>query len=632
MTSITLPEKEGLMTSVAVVILSTALLLAMVLNLALKPSFSARLTTICMIIAFIGGVVIYGVGFAESTGDVGLSMIRTPFCVIKMFVGINDYGSIAGTTPVATPVRLVVFWIIHLLAFYSMASAAMFTLGEEALRYLRMLLSAKGDLTLIYGINDRSIDLGKECREAGTGSVVFISEDADHSTVTDLNNLGMSVITGPSAVSSDKSVMRKLRAGRRKINVFAMEEEDKDLFYALGLKDALKEAGVSPENTAITLPGAEDIITSMLQVSADRYGYGYVNVYDSAMLAARALIRTCPPWELVKFGCDGRAQEDFDCAIVGFGRHGQAVLKQLLMNGQFAGSTFHAAVFSPNFENEAGYMKAECTSLFKNYDIKSFRADGRSIEFYDYVEKHIGSLKLIAVCTGSEDSDREISDNLMMYLKRRSAQHICVVRCGKKGVRYQETVGSPIITTNIDSLEYLSAQKADRDAIIINSTYDGSDRTDWEKWVACDPFSKMSSRASADFIPAFIRAAGLSADEVSAGNWPPAADVLEVLGQTEHLRWNAFHFVMGYSPMSSEEFGERAEVYRRCAEKGLPGIRLTKDSENRTHACLIPWDELDDLSEKERSVTGRDVDYKQYDINNVLIIPDILRAREAAVK
>lgn len=66
------------MTSMTVVVLSTALLLAMVLNLALKPSYSAKLTAACMITAFVGGIIIYGVGFAESTGDIGLSMIRTP--------------------------------------------------------------------------------------------------------------------------------------------------------------------------------------------------------------------------------------------------------------------------------------------------------------------------------------------------------------------------------------------------------------------------------------------------------------------------------------------------------------------------------------------------------------------------
>ena len=620
------------MTSITVVILSTALLLAMVLNLALKPSFSARLTAVCMIISFIGGVLIYGIGFTESTGNIGISMIRTPFCVFKMFVGMNDLASIEGTTPVSTTFGVAVFWIMHLLAFYSMASAAMFTLGEEALRYLRMLLSAKGDLTLIYGINDSSISLGRECLEAGAGSVVFIADDADHATITDLNNKGMSVICGPAAVSSDRSVMRRLRIGRRKLTVFATDEQDKDLFYALRLKDALASAAVPPENTSITLPGAEDIITSMLQVSEDSYGYGYVNVYDSAMLAARALIRTCPPWVFIRFGPDGRAQEDYDCAVVGFGRHGQAVLKQLIMNGQFAGSSFHAAVFSPGFENEAGYMKAECASLFENYDIRNYKADGRSIEFYEYVEQHLGTLKLIAVCTGSEESDREISDNLMMYLKRRNAQHICVVRCGDDGVRYQETVGSPIITADINSLDYLSAQKADRDAILINSAYDSSDRTDWEKWVACDSFSKMSSRASADFIPAFIRASGLSEDEILAGNWPPAPEVLEVLGETEHLRWNAFHYVMGYSAMSDEQFDERAKSYRKSIAEGGSGIRLTKDAVNRIHACLVSWDELDDLSEKERSVTGRDVDYKQFDINNVLALPEILKQRKAVDK
>lgn len=616
------------MINITVVVLSAALLLAMVLNLALKPSYSARLTTVCMLIAFIGGILFYGVGFAEKTGDIWLSMIRTPFCVIKMFVGINDFASIEGSTFVATEAGIVVFWVIHLLAFYSMASAAMFTLGEEALRYLRMVLSGQGDLTLIYGINQNSIKVGQECREAGSGSVVFVTDHADHAAITDINNMGMSVITGAAAVASDKTILRRLRISRRRLTVFALDEaDDKNLFYAISLKNALEQAGVSPADTSITLPGTEDIITSMLQVSEDQYGFGYVNVYDSPMLAARALIRTTPPWDLIRFGDDGRAQEDFDCVIVGFSRHGQAVLKQLVMNGQFAGSTFHAAVFSPNFENESGYMRTECRSLFEKYDITSYAADGGSVEFYEYITKHLRTLKLIAVCTGSEESNREISDNIMMYLKRHYAERICVVRCGDGGVRYQETVGSPIVTTDIYTLAFLSAKEADRGAIIINSTYDDSERSDWEKWVSCDSFGKMSSRASADFIPAFIKVSGIPEDKIREGCWPPKDDIVEVLGETEHLRWNAFHYVMGYSTMSSERFSERIEEYRKCVAEGIPcSNRLAKDAENRQHACLVPWDELDDISEREHAATGREVNYQQIDINNVLTLPEILRS------
>jgi hypothetical protein len=44
-----------------------------------------------------------------------------------------------------------------------------------------------------------------------------------------------------------------------------------------------------------------------------------------------------------------------------------------------------------------------------------------------------------------------------------------------------------------------------------------------------------------------------------------------------------------------------------------------------THACLIPWDDLDGLSRRENAVTGGSVDYKSLDTDNVLAMPDILR-------
>ncbi|MBQ6582940.1 MAG: hypothetical protein IJH77_03815, partial [Mogibacterium sp.] len=598
--------------------------------LTLKPAYSARLTTICMITALIGGLLFYGVGFAEVTGSVLISIIRTPFCVIRMFVGINELSTIAGTTLVSTKAGLVLFWFIHLLGFYSMASAAMLTLGQEALKYLRMLLSRRGDLTLIYGINDHSIALGKECLAAGNTSVVFVADSADSSTVSDLNYKGMMVLTGPAAASADLRLLRRLGADTRELTVYALDDaEDQDLRYALRLRDALQELGVPASRTRITLPGTEDIITSMLQVSEDAYGFGYVNVFDRSMLAARAMIRTCPPWDLIRFGADGRAEEDFDCVIVGFGSHGQAALKQLLMNGQFAGSHFHAAVFSPNFAAESGYLKAESPGIFENYDIESFSEDGRSQVFYDYIGRHIPTLKLIAVCTGSEELNREISDNLMLYLKRRGAEQICVIRCGKEGVRYQETVGSPIISTGIYTTAFLSAEKADRSAIILNSTYDSSDRTDWEKWVACDTFGKMSSRASADFSPAFLRMAGMTREEILTNGWSPDPDLANTLGESEHLRWNAFHNVMGYRPMSREELQERGEHYQKCVEQGIPcSNRIGKDTQARKHACLIPWEDLDDLSAREFALTGRNVDYRRIDINNVLALPDLLRAEE----
>ena len=107
--------------------------------------------------------------------------------------------------------------------------------------------------------------------------------------------------------------------------------------------------------------------------------------------------------------------------IVGFGSHGQEVLKQLVMNSQFAGSSFHAAVFSLRSNLEAGYLLTDCPELQKQYDIIGMQGDGRGREFYEYIEEHLSALKLIAICTGSDSMNREISDNLMLFLHRRQS-------------------------------------------------------------------------------------------------------------------------------------------------------------------------------------------------------------------
>ncbi len=620
------------MFSVSVVVLSAALLLAMVVNLTQKPAKSAKLTTNCMLISVIGGLIYYGVGYAEKTGDLLFSVVRTPLTVTRMFVGVNELSSIEGTTLVSTTPGLLIFWLLHLLAFYSVASAAINTLGAEALRHLRFLLSEKGDLTLIYGINEGSLALAADCARDRGSSVVFVTENATAALVNELNNRGMSVFSGRAAAESDSRFIRRLHLRRRKLTVYALhEEEDRNLFYALRLKNALEKANIPPEQTRITLPGAEDILTPMLQVSESTYGFGYVNVYDLGTLAARAMIRTCPPWDFVSFDAEGRAEDDFSCILVGFGRYGQAALKQLVINGQFAGSSFHAAIFSPNFRNEAGYLLTDCPDLMKNFDITSFEEDARSKAFYDYLEAHLSELKLIAVCTGNEEMNREISDSLMLYLKRRMAEHICVVRCGRSGARYQETVGSPVRTTGIFTRALLSAEAADREAILLNSIYDTSDRSPWEKWVACDAFSKMSSRASADFAPAILKASGSTREEMLADDWKPDGKHLEALGETEHRRWLAFHYAMGYTRMSDEEFEANARLYALCMAEGKPcPVKISKNQQTRTHACLVPWDALDALSEHERELTGRNVDYKQLDINNVLALPQLLQSEEKA--
>ena len=137
----------------------------------------------------------------------------------------------------------------------------------------------------------------------------------------------------------------------------------------------------------------------------------------------------------------------------------------------------------------------------------------------------------------------------------------------------------------------------------------------------------MSSRASADYALAFLRMAHCTPEDVTSGQWQLSNELLENMARSEHLRWCAFHYAMGFRVMTLQEFQERCEVY--LAEKAAHGTtryRIGKDLTRRIHCCLIPWDVLDSLSESENKVTGGYVDYKQMDRDNVLALPELLRA------
>jgi hypothetical protein len=91
---------------------------------------------------------------------------------------------------------------------------------------------------------------------------------------------------------------------------------------------------------------------------------------------------------------------------------------------------------------------------------------------------------------------------------------------------------------------------------------------------------------------------------------------LENLAITEHLRWNAFHFAMGYEKMSADEVKLRHKQGITPIQKDLKALR---------HACLVSWNELDEISQLMTELTGRPVDYKEYDRMNVCNIPRTLR-------
>ena len=79
--------------------------------------------------------------------------------------------------------------------------------------------------------------------------------------------------------------------------------------------------------------------------------------------------------------------------------------------------------------------------------------------------------------------------------------------------------------------------------------------------------------------------------------------------------------------MDEETYAARTQRYlEEKQEKGSSSLRIGKDMKRRLHACLVPWEALDALSARENKVTGGQVDYKQMDTNNILVLPEVLSA------
>jgi len=611
-----------------VIALASALFVAIILSVAVKPRFSRRFTGICSVVTAVSGLLLYGYGYTAVLKNVFLAAVRTLLSVCGMYLTSEDFSEISDAPFFQNPWGQLLFWAVHFLAFYVSASTALSTLGAGPLRKIRLWLSRKSDLYVIRGLREETLDFGKELLARENCTVVFIDADAESDFSLSIASMGCVRRFDDNALNANRKFLRSigLRQGKRKVTLCALGTDDNDnLRYAQQFLKSLEDAGISPEQTSLVIHCREEDAAAAMQVGNNHYGYGFVTVYQEADLAARLLVHKYPPCRSLSFTADGEATEDFHALILGFGRLGQAVLKKLVMNGQFAGNHFRADVFAPNCQSVNGYFTNGLTQVLQHYTICFHPYDGRSAQMYDYLSRQSSKLKYVALCTGSDKLNQEIAMELQDYFQYLKIQ-VPIFQCSYRGIKTADG--------NLHKLyhpDVLALNTLDEMAMVLNHYYQGENgTTPVNDWMHCDYFSRMSSRASADYLQAMLLAAGKTEEQVLNGQWSFSETHLENLGIMEHRRWCAFHYCMGFAPMSDAEFQQRADMFTQQKQAGLPTIRIAKNMAGKTHACLVDWTQLDALSGKEFAITGKNANYKALDIENVLAVPELLKIRREA--
>ncbi len=611
-------------------ILTTAFLFViLILLLSVKPSISKKITIGALALAGISGFFIYGYSYAVITDNVVLASLKALHSVCGSFVGRNDFAAISSVPMMKTVGMQIFFAFVNICALYATASAIITTIGREALKKLRLWLVRRGTIHLIYGINADTLSFGNELVRKKQGIVVFVGENPTSSDV--ISNMGAILKTDAHAVQADVKFLHSIgfNRGNRQLTLYALNKNSNaNINYAKALLGSLSQCKAPSENLSLVVLGHEESAISQLQSTPEKYGYGFVSALNEPQMAARLLVSKYPPCNTISFDNDGKATEDFDALVIGFGQVGQAVIKTLVMNSQFEGSNFHLSVFATDCNNTDGRFSDQLSSLLSNYDITLNGFDARSRKMYEYLAQHRDTLKYVVISTGREDINHEIAEDLVDYFGRYGCS-VPIFKCSRKGISAYAADGTVSESHNVYRSELLCGDALDKMAMIINHQYQSSSRTPLQNWMECDYFSRQSCRASADFFPAMLRSAGKTAEQAIAGQWNLTDAQKENLSKTEHLRWCAFHYCMGFSAMTDEEFNNRAAMYtQQLAENGSSKLRISKNMSARTHACLVSWDELKVLSEKEAAVTGEYRDYQAMDTDNVMAVPKLLQAEK----
>ena len=608
-----------------------AVLLAAGLALALiKPQGAKRIAAVFLLIAAVGGSLIYGYGYLTVSESWLLAILRIVPAVSKMFLGSNNLADIQAAPLMGNRGMQTLFWIIHCYAIYTTLSTVVTAVGGKMIKNLRLRLAVKRPVHLLYGVNEKTLALGRKLAQ-NRSAVVFVDAGAEEGVKAE--GVGGVFCSDGHALQADREFLRSIGlTNKRQILLYALKDDPSDnLRYAQLLKTTLQQMEIEPEQTRLVIAAREDVSVDRLQIGKDRYGYGFVTAVQEPALAARLLCRNYPPCRHIAFDAEGKATEDFEALIIGFGQAGQAVLKSLVLFGQFEGSAFRGTVFAPDCQIIDGRIQSQFEELFDNYQITLNSCDARSKQLYRHVQQRGNQLKYAVICTGNEKLNRELAEELSAYCKRLNLT-LPVYICTRNGVSACDADGVVVQQHALYEPEALSNHRLDQMAMLLNYRYQGStEQTPLQAWMDCDYFSRQSCRAAADFVDSMLYIAAKNSQQVLAEGWQLSQVQLENLSKTEHLRWCAFHYCMNFKAMDKKTFASRGEEYlRQQRENGKPSIRIGKDMANRLHACLVDWEELDALAEREEKYTGKRMDYKAMDTNNVLAIAELLRAKNEA--
>jgi hypothetical protein len=631
-----------------------------------------RQTTVWMFaLACIGGFVLYAAAYMPETltlAGVTETAVHAVFSTGRMFLMEEDYGYIAGNAAKVLLVRSILynilFWACHMTALFVSTSALLGVFGRRFIQQARLRFGSYDSTYLICGASEQALILGRNIATHDGRQpkdrrrlVVYLDRSFSQDALDAIENLDAVYLEYEDSAQLTKALAKAglyARPGRRaNCRLFLLPTDEAQILeQAACLSAAAANPAFRRESLTVYGFSESEWLLSRLEDSFAAAGLDF-RLYNQADLSARLLVRLAPPCSCLSFR-EGVTQDNFTLMILGFDKSGKAALRRLAMTGQFLHSNMRIIVADKN----AGCLMGQFFHAYPgltNYNIEAWPWDVRSEEFYRRLHAEEAKLHYIVVALDSDLLSLDTAQELCRHFLRRRP-----METGTPAVDAPAQPDLPVIAVRVRDKKYLAAgqpvkgsppensrfqpvcygayhdlytenivinEAADRMAKAIAQVYYDANKTNppaaaGEIWQGLSYFHRESNRAAADFFPSMLRLTGLSWQQLEEDEPPRLSQALRlVLAQTEHLRWSAFHFAMGYRAMTATEMTDYA---RTLAAAGRPLDECRMDMLRRRHICLAPWSELPEVARQYNALIGAvGEDVRDFQQNN-LKLADLL--------
>jgi len=333
---------------------------------------------------------------------------------------------------------------------------------------------------------------------------------------------------------------------------------------------------------------------------------------------------------------------EFKTLIVGFGSAGQDILNEIVCNGQFLGDDGKEVPFSVDIvEKDKRVVDEFCLrhpEVTRQYNVnfvydkndkskKCVRVEDAS--FDDWFKGRLKYYNRIIVCLQGDEKTLSAAFKIVEFSRRFGVivpRGVIFARvtdpARNRYVPYADPEMHTIYTRgkkvhdsitlfgnlkDIYSFDRINAEEVDKMAKVLNSRKE----TFWEKvadekekeaaWDNASLFDQISSRASAEGQRNLLRLLGwecvrnadgrqLVSDDDIAKVVDDVDGVLLTLAKTEHLRWIAFHRMMGYRVWDVLNGASLADLPH---SEDIPiKIRANQLETIGKHADIVPFDDL----------------------------------------